>query len=236
MTEINSNLHQVWQKISALAERYERSPEEITLVAISKMQPVNAIEKALAAGQLKFGENYVQEGVNKIQTLKTTAEIEWHFTGHLQSNKSYHVAQYFSWCHTLDRTSLAQRLNDQRPTTLPPLNVLIQINISGEKTKAGIEAHALPPIAEYIAHLPNLVLRGLMAIPAPAQGFSAQLAAYRGMQVLFDRLKATYATVDTLSLGMSSDIEAAIAAGSTMVRIGTAIFGPRLKMSRGSAC
>ena len=204
MNDIAHNLAQVRDKISAAATRCGRSPEEITLLAVSKTKPASAIAEAIDAGQRQFGENYVQEGVDKIrhfQELGVTG-LEWHFIGPLQSN-------------------------DQRPAELPPLNVLIQINISDENSKSGIQLAELDELAAAVAELPRLRLRGLMAIPAPESEYVRQFEVARQMAVAFAGLKTRYPHIDTLSLGMSDDMEAAIAAGSTMVRIGTAIFGAR---------
>ena len=227
MTSIQHNLQEVRQRIAAAAARCGRSPEEITLLAVSKTKPASDVAEALQAGQLAFGENYVQEGVDKILALAGTYQPEWHFIGPLQSNKSRLVAEHFAWCHTVDRLRIATRLNDQRPAHLPPLNVLIQVNISDENSKSGIMPDALPELAQAVAALPNLQLRGLMAIPAPEKDYQRQLAVCQKMADLLASLKKHYPSVDTLSLGMSDDMEAAIAAGSTMVRIGTAIFGAR---------
>jgi len=229
MNDIAHNLAQVRDKISAAATRCGRASEEITLLAVSKTKPASAIAEAMAAGQRAFGENYVQEGVDKIryfQDLGNTG-LEWHFIGPLQSNKSRLVAEHFDWCHTLDRLRIATRLNDQRPEELPSLNVLIQVNISDENSKSGISLSELDALAAEVAALPRLTLRGLMAIPAPESSYERQFAVAQQMAVAFEALKARYESVDTLSLGMSDDMEAAIAAGSTMVRIGTAIFGAR---------
>ena len=219
MNDIAHNLAQVRDKISAAATRCGRSPEEITLLAVSKTKPASAIAEAIDAGQRQFGENYVQE-------LGVTG-LEWHFIGPLQSNKSRLVAEHFDWCHTIDRLRIATRLNDQRPAELPPLNVLIQINISDENSKSGIQLAELDELAAAVAELPRLRLRGLMAIPAPESEYVRQFEVARQMAVAFAGLKTRYPHIDTLSLGMSDDMEAAIAAGSTMVRIGTAIFGAR---------
>lgn len=229
MNDIAHNLAQVRDKISDAAARCGRDPEEITLLAVSKTKPASAIEEAIAAGQVAFGENYVQEGVEKIRYFLEAgaSSLQWHFIGPLQSNKSRLVAEHFDWCHTVDRLKIATRLSEQRPSHLPPLNVLIQINISDEQSKSGILLQALDALAAEIAALPNLRLRGLMAIPAPESEYVRQFAVAQQMAVAFARLKTQYPTVDTLSLGMSDDMEAAIAAGSTMVRIGTAIFGAR---------
>ncbi|ELO0858324.1 MULTISPECIES: YggS family pyridoxal phosphate-dependent enzyme [Citrobacter] len=229
MNDIAHNLAQVRDKISAAASRCGRASEEVTLLAVSKTKPASAIEEAIAAGQLAFGENYVQEGVEKIRHFreKGIAGLQWHFIGPLQSNKSRLVAEHFDWCHTLDRLRIATRLNEQRPAELGPLNVLIQINISDENSKSGIPLEELDALAAEVVELPNLRLRGLMAIPAPESDYVRQFEVARQMAVAFAGLKTRYPDVDTLSLGMSDDMEAAIAAGSTMVRIGTAIFGAR---------
>ncbi|MBU5376762.1 MAG: YggS family pyridoxal phosphate-dependent enzyme [Pantoea sp.] len=227
MTSIQHNLQQLRQRIRAAATQCGRDPEEVTLLAVSKTKPASAIEEAIEAGQLAFGENYVQEGVEKIEALAAHPEVEWHFIGPLQSNKSRLVAEHFAWCHTVDRLKIAQRLNDQRPDSLPPLKVLIQVNISDENSKSGIMLEDLTELAQQVAALPRLQLRGLMAIPAPESDYARQLAVCQRMADAFRELKQRYPDVDTLSLGMSDDMEAAIAAGSTMVRIGTAIFGAR---------
>ncbi|QDY42962.1 YggS family pyridoxal phosphate-dependent enzyme [Candidatus Pantoea soli] len=227
MTSIEHNLQQVRERIAAAAARCGRAPEEITLVAVSKTKPAGAIAEAIAAGQRVFGENYVQEGVEKVAALAAHPDVQWHFIGPLQSNKSRLVAEHFAWCHTVDRLRIAQRLSDQRPAHLPPLNVLIQVNISDEHSKSGIMLEAAGELAQQIAALPHLRLRGLMAIPAPEQDYARQLAVCQQMADAFRALQRDYPAVDTLSLGMSDDMDAAIAAGSTMVRIGTAIFGAR---------
>ncbi|CAH6637286.1 YggS family pyridoxal phosphate-dependent enzyme [Pseudocitrobacter vendiensis] len=229
MNDIAHNLAQVRDKISAAASRCGRLSEEVTLLAVSKTKPASAVEEAMAAGQRAFGENYVQEGVEKIRFFqdKGITDLQWHFIGPLQSNKSRLVAEHFDWCHTVDRLKIATRLSEQRPAHLPPLNVLIQVNISDEQSKSGIAPEAVDALAAEVSALPNLCLRGVMAIPAPETKYDKQFAVAQQMAVAFARLKTHYPTVDTLSLGMSDDMEAAIAAGSTMVRIGTAIFGAR---------
>jgi len=227
MTSIEHNLQQVRARIAAAAARCGRAPEEITLLAVSKTKPASAVAEAIAAEQRAFGENYVQEGVEKVAELAAHPDLQWHFIGPLQSNKSRLVAENFAWCHTVDRQRIAQRLNDQRPAALPPLNVLIQVNISDENSKSGIMLEALPELAQHIAQLPRLRLRGLMAIPAPEADYARQLAVCQQMAAAFHALQQDYPDVDTLSLGMSDDMDAAIAAGSTMVRIGTAVFGAR---------
>ncbi len=227
MTSIQHNLQQLRQRIRAAATQCGRDPEEVTLLAVSKTKPASAVEEAIAAGQLAFGENYVQEGVEKIAALATHPEVQWHFIGPLQSNKSRLVAEHFAWCHTVDRLKIAQRLSDQRPAALPPLNVLIQVNISDENSKSGIMPEALPELAQQVAALPRLHLRGLMAIPAPESDYARQLVVCQQMAHAFRQMQQHYPDVDTFSLGMSDDMDAAIAAGSTIVRIGTAIFGAR---------
>ena len=229
MNDIAHNLAQVRDKISAAALRCGRASEDVALLAVSKTKPASAVAEAIDAGQRAFGENYVQEGVDKIRHFQEqgVTGLEWHFIGPLQSNKSRLVAEHFDWCHTVDRLRIASRLSDQRPAGMPPLNILIQINISDEESKSGIALAELDTLAEQVAALPGVCLRGLMAIPAPVSTYERQFAVARQMAVAFDALKLRYPTVDTLSLGMSDDMEAAIAAGSTLVRIGTAIFGAR---------
>lgn len=229
-TTVQQNLQDVRQRILNAAAQCGRAPEEITLLAVSKTKPVIALEEAIAAGQRAFGENYVQEGCEKVRYFQThhpELALEWHFIGPLQSNKSRPVAEHFDWCHTIDRVRIAQRLSEQRPAHLPPLNVLLQVNISEEASKSGVLAAEVPALAAAVASLPNLRLRGLMAIPAPQTDPAGQLAVFRQMTELFLQLSADYGTLDTLSMGMTDDMAAAIAAGSTLVRIGTAIFGAR---------
>ncbi|WP_031519647.1 YggS family pyridoxal phosphate-dependent enzyme [Siccibacter colletis] len=229
MSEITHNLAQVREKIAAAAERCGRASEEVTLLAVSKTKPASAVAEAVEAGQRAFGENYVQEGVEKIRHFQDVGQtgLQWHFIGPLQSNKSRLVAEHFDWCHTVDRLRIATRLSEQRPAHLPPLNVLIQVNISDEQSKSGITLSELDALAAEIAVLPGVRLRGLMAIPAPETAYDRQFAVAHQMAVAFRALKQQYPSVDTLSLGMTDDMDAAIAAGSTMVRIGTAIFGAR---------
>lgn len=230
MSMIEQNLQRVHLKMRTAARDFIRDPNTITLLAVSKSQPVTAIQAAIEAGQREFGENYVQEGIGKIdwfrQRLQCT-ELIWHFIGPLQANKSRLVAEHFDWCHTLDRPQLARRLQDRRPAERGPLNVLIQINISGEPTKAGIVPAQMLPLATLITACPRLRLRGLMAIPAPKSDFYQHLLVFKRMYDLYQTLQRIHSCVDTLSLGMTDDMPAAIAAGSTLVRIGTAIFGTR---------
>ena len=198
-----------------------RDPRDVTLLAVSKTHPAALVEQALAAGQRAFGENYVQEALEKIDAIRG---VEWHLIGPLQSNKTRLVAERFDWVHTIESEKVARRLSEQRPGSLAPLNVLIQVNVSGEASKSGIAAERVLPLAEAISNLPGLRLRGLMAVPEPG----APVARYRALKDLYEKLKSRF-QFDTLSVGMSDDMETAIAEGSTMVRIGTAIFGQRAK-------
>lgn len=222
---ISQNLAQIQQQIESLSAQFQR--ENVRLLAVSKTKPVSAIEEAIQAGQKAFGENYVQEGVEKIAYFNQQADLEWHFIGPLQSNKTKLVAAHFDWIQTVDRLKIAQRLSEQRPADKAPLNVLIQINISDEASKSGIAPEEMLPLAKEIALLPNLKLRGLMAIPKPEHEPAQQKIALSKMQQLFNRLQTEFEGIDTLSMGMSDDMAAAIECGSTMVRIGTAVFGSR---------
>ncbi len=222
---ISENLSRIQQQIKQISAEYQR--ENVRLLAVSKTKPVQAIEEAIRAGQCAFGENYVQEGVEKIAYFSGNKSLEWHFIGPLQSNKSRLVAEYFDWIQTVDRFKIAERLNDQRPEHLLPLNVLIQINISDESSKSGIQPEEMFSLAEKISQFPRLKLRGLMAIPKPESEPEQQKIALRKMKDLFNRLQQRFESVDTLSMGMSDDMASAIECGSTMVRIGTAIFGER---------
>ena len=222
---ISENLSRIQQQIKQISAEYQR--ENVRLLAVSKTKPVQAIEEAIRADQCAFGENYVQEGVEKIAYFSGNKSLEWHFIGPLQSNKSRLVAEYFDWIQTVDRFKIAERLNDQRPEHLPPLNVLIQINISDESSKSGIQPEEMFSLAEKISQFPRLKLRGLMAIPKPESEPEQQKIALRKMKDLFNRLQQRFESVDTLSMGMSDDMASAIECGSTMVRIGTAIFGER---------
>lgn len=222
---ISQNLAQIQQQIESLSVQFQR--ENVRLLAVSKTKPVSAIEEAIQAGQKAFGENYVQEGVEKIAYFNQQADLEWHFIGPLQSNKTKLVAAHFDWIQTVDRLKIAQRLSEQRPAGKAPLNVLIQINISDEASKSGIAPEEMLPLAKEIALLPNLKLRGLMAIPKPEHEPAQQKIALGKMQQLFNRLQTEFEGIDTLSMGMSDDMAAAIECGSTMVRIGTAVFGAR---------
>ncbi|MBB1486438.1 YggS family pyridoxal phosphate-dependent enzyme [Oceanospirillum sediminis] len=223
---IAENLSGVREQIRQSCERYQRSPDTVTLLAVSKTKPAEALKAAWQAGQRDFGENYLQESLEKQEILKDL-DICWHFIGPIQSNKTRAIAESFQWVHSVDRLKVAQRLNDQRPEHLPPLNICLQINISEEATKSGITLTELPELAAQIAQMPNLTLRGLMAIPAPADTQQEQRKPFAALQAALFELKADHPQMDTLSMGMTGDMDAAIAEGSTMVRIGTAIFGAR---------
>lgn len=230
MQSIKQNLQAVRWQIANLLPNCEQDQQTVTLLAVSKQQSVRAITEALEADQTAFAENYVQEAINKIDYFANTRwakKIEWHFIGPLQANKSRLVAEHFDWLQTLDRPRIAQRLNQQRPDSLPPLNVLIQINISREMQKSGILPEQVDELADVITSLPRLRLRGLMAIPEQHPHPEQRTLLFEQMQQIFCRLKQRYPRLDTLSLGMSEDMPEAIISGSTMVRIGTAIFGRR---------
>ena len=202
--------------------------QAVTLLAVSKTQPASAVREAAAAGQRAFGENYVQEALDKIAALADLrSQLEWHLIGPLQSNKTRVVAEAFDWVHSVDRLKIAQRLSDQRPPHLAPLQLCLQVNISGEDSKSGVAPADVPALAQAVAALPNVRLRGLMAIPEPAADPQAQRAPHRALRELLAQLQAQGLAVDTLSMGMSADLEAAVTEGATMVRIGTALFGAR---------
>lgn len=230
MSSIQQNLEHITSQIENAQQKCGRPRSSVQLLAVSKTKPVEAILEAAQAGQRAFGENYVQEGCDKVQFFAEhhpELDLEWHFIGPLQSNKTRLIAEHFDWMHTIDRAKIAQRLSEQRPAHLPPLQVLIQVNTSGEASKSGISENDLFTLAELISGLPNLTLRGLMSIPENVPDYPSQLAAFRQLAALKDRRAEKYDGIDTLSMGMSGDMEAAIEAGSTIVRIGTAIFGQR---------
>lgn len=228
MTTIAANLQSVRERIARACAAARRDVNEVTLLAVSKTFGPDAVREAFAAGATAFGENYIQEAVEK-QALLADLPARWHCIGPIQSNKTRLVASYFDWAHTVDRLRIAQRLNDQRPEGLPPLSVCIQVNIDGGPSKAGVPPAEALALAREVAALPRLHLRGLMTIPEPADNFDDQLAVHRQARVLFEQLRDAGLPLDTLSMGMTSDLEAAIHAGSTMVRVGTAIFGGRRK-------
>ena len=228
MTTIADKLQQVRTRIATACKDCGRDPANVRLLAVSKTFPEQALRIAHAAGQRAFGENYVQEGVAKIEALADLrADIEWHCIGPLQSNKTRGVAEHFDWVHGIDRLKIAQRLSEQRPAGLAPLQLCLQVNVDGGVNKSGVEPGEALELARQVATLPNVRLRGLMAIPEPAEGFEAQRELYLRATTLFEQIRGAGIALDVLSLGMSADLEAAVAAGSTMVRVGTAIFGGR---------
>ncbi|HMN22810.1 MAG TPA: YggS family pyridoxal phosphate-dependent enzyme [Ottowia sp.] len=226
MTTIASNLQQVRARIATACAANGRSVEDVAFLAVSKTFGPEAIRAAHAAGQRAFGENYIQEAVEKMALLADLA-LEWHCVGPIQSNKTRLVAVHFDWAHTVDRLKIAERLSAQRPPGRAPLDVCIQVNIDGGPAKSGVAPGATLALAQAVAALPRLRLRGLMAIPEPSADFESAYAVHRRTRALFDQLNAAGLGLDTLSLGMSADLEAAIAAGSTLVRVGSAIFGTR---------
>ena len=226
MTMIADNLHQVRSRIAQACAASGRSVDAVALLAVSKTFGADAVRQAHAAGQRAFGENYIQEAVDKITSL-TDLALEWHCIGPIQSNKTRLVAQHFDWAHTVDRLKTAQRLSEQRPAGLAPLQVCIQVNIDGGPTKAGVAPEDALALAQQIQSLPNLRLRGLMTIPEPAADFAAACAVHAKARALLEALNASGLGLDTLSMGMTTDLEAAIHSGSTLVRVGSAIFGKR---------
>ena len=230
MSSILANLQAVRERIANAACAASRSPDDVRLLAVSKTFGADAVIAAADAGQHAFGENYLQEALGKIAEVKAQRAdlvLEWHFIGPVQSNKTRSIAEHFDWVHSVDREKIAQRLSDQRPPHLPPLNLCLQVTISGEASKSGVTLAEVEAVADAIARMPNVRLRGLMAIPEPADDEEAQRKPLRAMYVLYERLRARGLPLDTLSMGMSADLDAAIAEGATIVRIGTAIFGKR---------
>ncbi len=225
---VRENLETVRARMVCACQTAGRDPASVRLLAVSKTFEAAAVAQAHAAGQTAFGENYVQEGVDKIAALAHLS-LEWHYIGPIQSNKTRPIAEHFAWAHTVDRLKIAERLSAQRPAYLPDLQVCLQVNVSGESSKSGLESAALLLLAQQVAQLPRLRLRGLMAIPAPATLLEAQRAPFRELRLLLQQLNAAGLGCDTLSMGMSADLEAAILEGATIVRIGSAIFGTRTK-------
>ena len=234
MTMIGQNLQQVQARIRAACDAAGRGCDAVTLLAVSKTFGPDAVRAAHAAGQTAFGENYLQEAVDKMAALRDLP-LEWHCIGPIQSNKTRLVAEHFDWAHTVDRLKTAQRLSDQRPPEMAPLQVCLQVNIDGGANKAGVAPGEALALAQQIATLPRIQLRGLMTIPEPAPDFDAALAVHRRAHNLLQQLRAAGLQLDTLSMGMTGDLEAAIHAGSTMVRVGTAIFGGRSYPARDTA-
>lgn len=223
---ISARLQNIAGRIAQAAIVAGRDPSEVRLLAVSKTWPAESVREAAAAGQRAFGESYVQEAIDKLDTLAGLG-LEWHFIGPLQSNKTRPVANAFSWVHSVDRLRIAQRLSEQRDVHLPPLQVCIQVNVSGEASKSGVTPDALPELARAVAALPRLQLRGLMTIPEVTSDVAVQRVRFATLRQLKDGLVASGLSLDTLSMGMSDDLDAAIAEGATIVRVGTAIFGSR---------
>ena len=228
MTTIARNVQATQARLNQACFTAGRPPGTVRLLAVSKRHPADAVREAHAAGLCAFGENYVQEGLDKIAALADLRPVlAWHLIGPLQSNKTRAVAETFDWVHSVDRLKTAQRLSEQRPDHLPLLNVCLQVNISGEESKSGVAPADVPALARAVAALPRLRLRGLMSIPEPAETLDAQRVPHRALRHLFEQLNAEGLALDTLSMGMSADLEAAVHEGATVVRIGTAIFGAR---------
>ena len=220
------SLAAIRQRIAEAEARFNRPPGSVILLAVSKRRTPSEILTIVSQGQQQFAESYLQEALPKIQTL-AGHDLEWHFIGKVQSNKTEEIAHYFDWIHTIERDKIARRLNDQRPESLPPLNALIQVNIDEEPTKSGVLLPELPGLLERVGRYPRLRLRGLMTLPAPSKDFASQRRAFQRLARAFAEFRDQGIPLDTLSMGTSDDFEAAIAEGATMVRIGTAIFGPR---------
>lgn len=230
MATISENLQQLHRRIATACQSADRPVQSVTLLSVSKTFPADAVRAAFTAGERSFGENYVQEGLDKIAELaELRADIEWHLIGPLQSNKTRPVAEAFDWVHSVDRLKIAERLSEQRPAHLPPLNVCLQVNISGEASKSGCLPAEVMALATAVARLPRLQLRGLMAVPEPAADVEAQRIPHRALAALQQQLIAQGLSLDTLSMGMSADLEAAVSEGATMLRVGSAIFGGRLR-------
>jgi PLP dependent protein len=230
MTTISHHLDLVRERIRQACAAAGRDPAQVSLLAVSKTFGPEAVLQAMDAGQLAFGENYIQEGVDKILAIREArpgVSLQWHCIGPVQSNKTRLVAEHFDWLQSLDRLKIAQRLSEQRPAELAPLQVCLQVNVDGGPTKSGVSPAELPALAEAVAQLPKLRLRGLMCIPEPAEGFEAQGVVFAQARALFDGLNDRGFALDTLSMGMSEDLDAALAAGATMVRVGRGIFGNR---------
>lgn len=226
MKSIADNIENVRSEIAIACEKSRRAPQDVQLLAVSKTRSADEIREAATAGLSAFGENYLQEALEKIEALEDL-NLEWHFIGPIQSNKTRPIAEHFDWVHSVDRLKIAQRLSDQRPFHSPDLNLCIQVNVSGEESKSGCSASELSELARAIARLPKIRLRGLMAIPEPTDDLDLQHQRFKEVRALFDQLRAELPELDTLSMGMSADLEPAIEEGATIVRIGTALFGPR---------
>ena len=226
MSDITQRYQSILEKIKQIELKYNREPGSVHLVAVSKTKPANMIREMAQLGQHAFAENYLQEAVQKQNELKDLA-LEWHFIGHIQSNKTRDIAENFSWAHGVDRFKIARRLSDQRPDHLAPINICLQVNLEDEISKSGVKPDEVANIAAQIATLPKIQLRGLMAIPSPNNSFDQQRQVFNIMKTLLDQLNTADNNYDVLSMGMTDDMEAAIAEGATHIRIGTALFGPR---------
>lgn len=224
--QIHSNIAKVFELVRVAAEKHQRELDAIRVIAVSKTQPLEAVRAAAACGLRDFGENYLQEALEKIEATRDL-DLCWHFIGPIQSNKTRAIAEHFDWVHSVDREKILRRLNEHRNAAKTPLNICLQVNISGESSKSGAQPEDLPALLDIAASCPNVRLRGLMAIPAPSESFAKQRQACEQLTTLFDESRQRHAELDTLSIGMSADMEAAIASGSTLLRIGTAIFGER---------
>jgi PLP dependent protein len=230
MSSISSNLQAVKEHIATAARAVSRESQQVTLLAVSKTFGADAVIAAADAGQRAFGENYLQEALDKMAAIRAARPgllLEWHFIGPIQSNKTRPIAEHFDWVHSVDREKIAQRLSEQRPPHLPPLNICLQVNISGEASKSGVTPEELMALAPCVAAMPHLKLRGLMAIPEPVEEAEQQRVPFRQVRHLLDALRSQGLALDTLSMGMTADLAAAVAEGATIVRIGTAIFGQR---------
>lgn len=227
MNLLPDSLKSVQERLQIAAKLANRSEKDIKLLAVSKTKPISDIELVYQAGQHNFGENYLQEAIEKIVKLQHLTDIEWHFIGAIQSNKTKAIAEHFDWVHSVDRLKIAKRLSEQRSPDQAPLNICLQVNISNEENKAGISLKEIPDLAKEVSHLKNIRLRGLMAIPLKTSNESEQRFFFKQLKTCLDELNAQGMKLDTLSMGMSNDMEAAIAEGATMIRVGTAIFGSR---------
>lgn len=226
MSEIAQRYQNILSRIRHSESLYRRSPGSVNLIAVSKTKPAEMIREMAGLGQQAFGENYLQEAVDK-QNQLADLELEWHFIGHIQSNKTREIAGNFSWAHGVDRFKIARRLSDQRPAELPPINICLQVNLENELSKSGVPPDQVLDLAREISVLPNIRLRGLMAIPSPGKDHDEQRQIFKVMKTLLEELNATGNQYDVLSMGMTDDMDAAIAEGATHIRIGTALFGPR---------
>ena len=226
MTFLSAKLQAVLARIASAARQYGRDPGDVRLLAVSKTWPAACVREVALAGQAAFGESFVREGLDKVEAL-ASLRLDWHFIGAVQSNKTRLLAENFNWVHSIDRLRIAERLSEQRPASLPPLSVCLQVNVSGEASKGGVSPAAALALAQAVAVLPNLRLRGLMTVPERSDVFLEQRRPFRMLRQLSEQLQADGLALDTLSMGMSHDLEAAIAEGASVVRVGTAIFGER---------